>query len=194
MNINEIKFINIFLATLIVELIILIFFRFTKSVFTGQAANDWYDKLRWSAIILDLLSVMIGFYLNIFLNKYLKLNNYYYLFLFQILIQVIHDILFYFFVILKSKKGNSMVMDELKSYSSKISYGAIIGDSWMYSMGIPILVISLNYSSEKLIFTSLVCLYLIGYLVYQKPLYKYSSNYLEYLIPILLNLNFFKNN
>ena len=82
-------------------------------------------------------------------------------------------------------------MDEFKSYAKNTNLGAIVGDSWMYLMGIPILIHTLKYNNEYLIFISNICLYLIGYLVYQKPLYKYKSYCLEYLIPILLNLKFF---
>ena len=188
MNINDIKFINIFTSTVIVELIILIFFRFTKSFFSIKAINDWYDKLNWSAVILDILIFIIGFYLNIFVNKYFKINNYLFFLLIQLLIQVIHDIIFYYIFILGSEKGNSIVMDEFKSYAKYTKIGAIVGDSWMYLMGIPLLIKTLNYDKEVLIFISTICLYLIGYLVYQKPLYKYKSFNLEYLIPILLNL------
>lgn len=188
MNINNIKFINIFSATVIVELIILIFFRFTKSFFSVKAINDWYDKLKWSAVILDLLIFIIGFYLTIFVNKYYKLNNYIYFLLIQLVIQIIHDILFYRFIILKSEPGNSIVMDEFKYYAKNTNLGAIVGDSWMYLMGIPLLIKTLKYDNEYLIFISTICLYLIGYLIYQKPLYFYESYNLEYLIPFFLNL------
>ena len=55
------------------------------------------------AIILDILIVIIVFYLNIFVNKYLKLNNYLFLLL-QLFIQIIHDILFYYFFYFKKSK------------------------------------------------------------------------------------------
>lgn len=190
MNINDIKFINIFTATVIVEIIILVFFRFTKSFFSVKAVNDWYDKLKLNAVILDLLIVIIGFYLNIFVNKYLKLNNYLSLLLLQLLIQIVHDFLFYYFIILKNVPGYNIVLDELDTYAEKTSLGAIVGDSWMYLMGIPLLIDSLKYDNEYLIFICTTCLYVIVYLIYQKPLYKFDSYKLEYLIPLLLNLKF----
>ena len=57
----------------------------------------------------------------------------------------------------------------------------------MYLMGIPILIYTLKFNKEMLILISLICLYIIGYLVYQKPLYKYNSFKLEYILPLLLN-------
>lgn len=189
MNINNIEFINIFTATTIVELICILFFRLTKSDFSGKAINNWYDNLRWSAIGLDILIVIIGFYINIYLSKYLKINNYLLFLFLQLVLQIIHDILFYF-IIKKSVKGNNIIMDEFKEYAKQINIGAIIGDSWMYLMGIPILLHTLKFNKEILILISLICLYIIGYLVYQKPLYKYNSFKLEYLIPLLLNIKY----
>tara|TARA_Y100000768_G_scaffold277219_1_gene212659 strand:- start:19403 stop:19975 length:573 start_codon:yes stop_codon:yes gene_type:complete len=189
MDINNIEFINIFTATTIVELICILFFRLTKSFFSVKAINDWYDNLRWSAVGLDILIVIIVFYFNIFLSKYLKINNYLNFLLLQLILQIFHDIIFYY-IIKYSIEGNNIVMDEFKSYVKNTNIGAIVGDSWMYLMGIPILLHTLKFNKEILVLISLICLYIIGYLVYQKPLYKYNSFKLEYLIPLLLNINF----
>lgn len=188
MNINlyNIEFINIFTATVIVELICIMFFRLSKSFFSVKAINDWYDNLNWSAVTLDILIVIIVFYFNIILSKYLKINNYLLFLLLQLLLQITHDILFYF-IIKYSIKGNNIVMDEFKEYVKKTKIGAIVGDSWMYLMGIPILIYTLKFNKEMLILISLICLYIIGYLIYQKPLYKYNSFKLEYILPLLFN-------
>ena len=57
--IQNIKFLHILTATLIIELIMLILFKFTNQ--TSRAINNWYDNLKWTAIILDVLSIIIGF-------------------------------------------------------------------------------------------------------------------------------------
>lgn len=190
-DLKNINFINILFSTCIVELIILIFFRFTKSKFSVKAINNWYDKLRWSAVLLDIFIFIIGFYINIFISNKLNINKYYYFLLSQILIQMVHDILFYLIFILGSKKGNNKVMDEFKSYAENTGFGAILGDSWMYLMGIPILLLSSKLNKEFLIFITTLCLYIIGYLIYQIPNYKIPTYYIEFLIPIVLNLMFF---
>ena len=65
-NLNQIDFLNILTSTVLVETIMLFMFRYTKSFFSVKAINDWYDNLNWSAIILDILIVMIVFYINIY--------------------------------------------------------------------------------------------------------------------------------
>ena len=48
--------------------------------------------------------------------------------------------------------------------------GAVIGDSFMYLVATPLLYyVILNNRNDVNIFTNLVCFYLIGYFLYQKP-------------------------
>lgn len=188
-NLEKIKFLQILTATVLVELFILYLFRFTKSILSVKAINDWYDNLRWNAVILDLLIFIIGFYLAIFFCKRYKINSYIGFLIAQLLIQIIHDFLFYFYIIKKSTPKNSIVMDEFKSYAKNTGIGAILGDSYMYLIGVPILIMltNKNLSDELLIFISTVCLYLIGYFVFQKPTYNKNTNYIEIFIPLILN-------
>ena len=80
-------------------------------------------------------------------------------------------------------------MDEFKSYAKNTGIGAILGDSYMYLIGVPILIMltNKNLSDELLIFISTVCLYLIGYFVFQKPTYNINTYYIEIFIPLILN-------
>ena len=66
--INNFKFIHFFTPALIVEVFMLYLFRFTKSPFSGKSINKWYSNYHWSAIILDVASVIIGFYLARYLS------------------------------------------------------------------------------------------------------------------------------
>ena len=157
LKIEKLDFTTLLLITLITELLFLYSFRFTKLPFTGKDINNWYSKFGILAIILDILSVLIGFYLGKFLYIYLRnkniiveKNNNINLLAFLIIIlgiQITHDFLFYFLVILKTKKGNNTLIDEFKTYSKNVGVGAVIGDSSMYIMSIVILycVHNLNY-------------------------------------------------
>ena len=73
--IEKLSFIHFLTASSLIETFMLYLFRFTNSPFTGKAINRWYSNLHWSAVILDLLSVLIGFYLAKFLYEYLLRNN-----------------------------------------------------------------------------------------------------------------------
>ncbi len=175
--IENITFTQFLTATLLIETFMLFLFRFTKSPFTGIAINNWYNKIGIIAVLLDIVSVLIGFYLAKFLYEYLVNNNYisrdYELWKFLglvLMIQILHDFGFYFTVIQNTKKGVNRVIDEFKNYAKSVGTGAVIGDSFMYLVATPLLYyVILNNRNDVNVFTNLVCFYLIGYFLYQKP-------------------------
>ena len=174
---RSITFLHFFTATCIVEMIFLFLFRFTRSPLSGRAINQWYTNLRWSAVILDILSVLIGFYIAKFIYEYLVAKGYLTTkhelgkFLgIVLMVQIIHDFSFYAFVIQPTPMGQSLVMDEFKRYTKSVRTGAVIGDSLMYLLGTPLLFYLATLRHDINVFSSLVSLYLIGYFVYQKPL------------------------
>ena len=175
--VKDFTFLQLLTTTVIVEAFILYLFRFTKSPLTGIAINRWYNNLGWSAVILDLLSFMIGFYIAKFIYEYLVdkkyINTNYELYKFLgivLVVQILHDFLFYFFVIKPYPENKNIVMDEFKYYAEKVKIGAVIGDSIMYLIGTPLLYLIIQKNDINTnTFISIVSLYLIGYFIYQKP-------------------------
>jgi hypothetical protein len=175
--IQNITFTHLLTATMLIETFMLFLFRYTHSPFSGKSINNWYDNMGLVAVLLDITSVLIGFYLAKFMYEYLLNNNYinakneFVKYLLIILcIQIFHDFAFYFTVIKNTKPGVNRIIDELQSYASHISYGAVIGDSFMYLLATPVLYyFVLNIKNDSNIFISIVCSYLIGYFLYQKP-------------------------
>jgi len=176
--IKDLKFIHFVAAAAVIEVFMLYLFRFTNSPFTAPSINRWYDNLGWSAIILDILSILIGFYIAKFIYEYLVLHKYTdteneflkYIAL-VLIIQISHDILFYYGVIKPYQQKTNTVMDEFKYYAEKVKSGAIIGDSFMYLLATPFLYFYLQKRTDDVnIFISIISFYLIGYLVHQKPL------------------------
>ena len=174
---RSITFLHFFTTACIVEMIFLFLFRFTRSPLSGRAINQWYTNLRWSAVILDILSLLIGFYIAKFIYEYLVAKGYlttkYELGKFLgivLMVQIIHDFSFYAFVIQPTPMGQSLVLDEFKRYAKAIGTGAVIGDSILYLVATPLLFYLATLRQDINVFSSLVSLYLIGYFVYQKPL------------------------
>tara|TARA_Y100000389_G_scaffold196556_1_gene229674 strand:+ start:5080 stop:5616 length:537 start_codon:yes stop_codon:yes gene_type:complete len=177
MDINKLKFIHFLSAALCIELFMLFLFRFTKSPFSGKSINDWYDNFGWSAIALDVLSVIIGFYLTKYLYLYLlkkniisEKNSLLKFLILMLTVQILHDFTFYLTVIKPSKIGKNAIMDELIKYAENVGVGAVIGDSFMYLLATPLLYYLLKLDTEENVFISLICAYIIGYIVYQKPI------------------------
>ena len=173
--IEKITFIHILTASLLVEIIMLYKFKFTPS---SKAITDWYKNLKWTAVLLDVISIMIGFYIAKFLYEYLINHNYidrkneFRNFLLLVLIvQIIHDFLFYFFVIKPYPKFKNKVIDEFKAYAKHYQSQAIFADSMIYLFTTPLLYFVISKQSETInTFISLVCVYLMGYFIHQKNL------------------------
>jgi hypothetical protein len=167
--IKDLTFLHFLTASVIIETFMLILFRFTKSPFTGIAINRWYDNLGWTAVI--------GFYIAKFIYEYLLRQKYintdYELYKYLglvLLVQITHDFSFYFLVIKPYPKNKNRVMDEFKSYAESAKSNAVIGDSFMYLLATPLLYFFIQKNNiNKNTFISIVCFYLIGYLIYQKP-------------------------
>ena len=178
--IEQLTFIHFFAAACIVELLIIFVFRKTQSWGSGKkwsSINKWYTNLRWTAVILDILSLLIGFYIAKFIFEYVvkekmitKENEIFKYLGILLCVQIIHDFSFYTLINKQNKKGTSQVMDEFIDYSKTVGINAVIGDSLMYIISIPILYIIYKMKDDITIFSILVSIYVVGYLIYQKPL------------------------
>ena len=71
--IEQLTFIHFLTATALIELCMLSLFKFTKQ--SSTTINNWYGNLGWTAIILDVLSILIGFYIAKFMYHYLRENK-----------------------------------------------------------------------------------------------------------------------
>ena len=177
---ENLTFTHFLTASLLIETFMFYLFRYTKSPFTGKAINNWYINLGIVAVMLDVVSLLIGFYLAKFLYEYLIKNGYinnkyeFWKFLALVLsIQILHDFGFYITVIKNYPIGKNRVIDEFKSYAKSVGSGAIIGDAFMYSVATPLLYyIVANNRDDINVFINLSCLYLMGYFLHQKPLIK----------------------
>lgn len=175
--IKDLTFLHFLTASVIVEVLVLLYFRFTGKPYGSIAINKWYGNLHWTAVILDILSFLGGFYIAKFIYEYLIKEKYItsenelwkYLGI-VLLVQISHDFLFYFFVIKPYPKNKNVVMDEFKAYAEKAKTNAVLGDSLMYLIGVPLLYLFVQKNNiHTNTFISIVCFYLIGYLIYQKP-------------------------
>lgn len=175
--IKDLTFLHFLTAAVIVEVLVLLYFRFTGKPYGSIAVNKWYDNLGWTAVILDILSFLGGFYIAKFIyeylikEKYITAENELWKYLgIVLLVQISHDFLFYFFVIKPYPKNKNVVMDEFKAYAEKAKTNAVLGDSFMYLIGVPLLYLFVQKNNiHANTFISIVCFYLIGYLIYQKP-------------------------
>ena len=162
MNIND--YLPLLNAVIITDVFFMLLLNF--GIINSKVLKEWYRSYNLSAVIADVLIIMIG----ILITK--KIYNYIFkefslikFIILALIIQIIHDILFYILITIIPKGSNRMI-DTFKDYAKEVSYGAIIGDSLMIITA----CILFNYL-EKMdkntnIIILIVSLYILPYILY----------------------------
>lgn len=125
----------ILLAILIIDLIVLFLTKYFPDAL-GRSLNVWYEQFGLNAVISDVFIIAIGFALARYAYKYFQPVNMdgFNLPLFMALlvgIQLIHDLIFYAFVILPIPKGHNRMMDVFKAYAQSGGGKILVADSAM---------------------------------------------------------------
>ena len=121
----------IFFGTLSIDVIVLFLTRFYK--IGGKSLNDWYDQFNVLAVLADVMVIVIGFiitrylYTAFFFEKF-GWNPIYFIML-LVIIQVLHDMIFYAGVIRNVPLGNNEMIDVFKKYAEELGGIVILGDS-----------------------------------------------------------------
>ena len=160
---------TIFIGLLVTEVIMITLFRSDRGIWKTMI-NRWYTEFTWSAIISDVAIVMIGFFITQYLYKQFVGQKWNPLIFIGILlaVQIIHDILYYLFVIRPYPPQTNKIMDFMNLYAEEVSWGAITGDSLMVIMTAVIAMLLKNTGNYNQLFVMTVSLYLIPYLLNQK--------------------------
>jgi len=152
-------------------LIIFATFYFPNIIGSNQLAN-WYKKYGLSAVIADTLILVIGMiiaralYSMIFGDQFNILK-----FAFLVLvIQIIHDFVFYFGIIKTLPRGVNNMIDMFKDYAEEVSAGAVVGDSVMITMAVLFASMLANYNSNINIIVLIILVYLMPYIVHAKTI------------------------
>ena len=127
--------------------------------------RKWYKKYQLSAVIADVLILVIGIILARFFYKYLFTSFSIWKFTgLAVIIQIIHDILFYLFF--KSvPTGYNAMLDFFKDYAKEVGAGAILGDSFMMIIACLLSSHFATYSVNVNIILLIVSIYLFPYLI-----------------------------
>ena len=108
--------------------VLIIVFLVFNGFFGSAILKKWYTKFQLSAVLVDTLKLVIGIILTRFFYKYLF--NEFSIWKFTglaIIIQLIHDLLFYLFFH-SMPRGYNVMLDFFNDYSKEIGIGDILGD------------------------------------------------------------------
>ena len=148
--------------------LIIIFLVFHK-IFNSFYLKKWYKTFNLSAVIGDVLILVIGIIIARFLYRFIfnEFNIWKFTGL-SVCIQIIHDILFYLFFI-SVPRGYNFMLDFFNTYAKEVGAGAIFGDSFMMIIAC---LLSSNFATlgtNRNIILLIISLYFVPYLInYEK--------------------------
>ena len=164
MFINYLALLNAVLLTDICVILLSIF-----GIIRSKALTRWYSNYNLSAVIADVLIIVLGIVLSKIIYPFL-FGNRISIFLFiclAVVIQIIHDFLFYYFFSAVPKGANKM-LDTFKEYARENGYKAIVSDSIMMVSSCLLYYYFSSFNFDKNIILLIVLVYLVPYLVYNK--------------------------
>ena len=116
------------IAVLLVDVVTMIVSRHT-GIF-GRVLNRWYDQFGLSAVVADVLSIAIGFWLARWVyNTWFSGRGLLWFLGILVVVQMIHDVLFYVGVIQPMPRGLNSMMDVFKAYSAENGAAILFGDA-----------------------------------------------------------------
>jgi len=167
----------ILISVICVDLIVLFLLRYNPDFF-GKPINDWYNDFGLNAVISDVLIIVLGFLITQILYGFLVRPHIgFNLLVFAALacaIQLVHDLLFHFFVVEPIPKSHNGMIDVFKRYDAAGSYKILIADS---SMMIGSAVIASFLATQPIIvplFVGTLAVYSIPYILTTRN--KFSKN------------------
>jgi len=162
---NTSDYLPILNGALLTDLLFIFFLLF--GLLKSPVLKEWYRLFTLSAVIEDVLILVIGIIITRFFYKYIFGNTFSILYftLLAILIQIIHDFLFYFFFS-AIPKGKNKMMDTFKNYAKHANLSAIFGDSCMISLTAIIGSYLGSFSLNTNIIILILTIYIIPYTLY----------------------------
>ena len=164
----------IFVAVLLVDVLVIFACRYAPEIF-GSIINKWYDLFGLNAVIADVMIIVIGFMVARhvwglwFKNKYsggkwspMKFTG------LLVVVQMIHDLMFYYGVILPVPRGHNAMIDVFKDYAASGGWKILGADAGMMvlSAGLAMLFKSLPGYAVASVFA--LTSYALPYILYKK--------------------------
>lgn len=167
---NNLDLIHILTAVLIVDMVVILIARDTPYI--GKIVNEWYDKFTMTAVLLDVLIIVIGFIITRYIFNIFKIEYSPELFIIILLtVQIVHDALLYKLVIVPYPEGHNQIIDIYKKHADESSYRVIVFDSAMMLTSALLAMYLKNKEMNETTSLLIITLYIIPYFIYQKVKY-----------------------
>jgi len=128
----------------------------------GNTLDIWYAEFGIVAVISDCLVIVIGILIaKMFFPAFPLLPT-------AIAIQLIHDILFYVFVIVPIPRGHNSMIDLFKDYGTENGWKILVADSLMMGSTVLISQYLSGLNANIVQFIGLMGVYSLTYILYTK--------------------------
>lgn len=125
----------------------------------GRSIDTWYNKFGIVAVVCDCLIIVLSILTaQLFFPQYSLLVT-------AVVIQVIHDILFYLLVIVPLPVGTNAIIDVFKSYASEQSFNIYFADVTMVAATV---LLAQQLHGKYVPFIGLLGAYALTYIIYTK--------------------------
>ena len=164
-NFNNISdYLPLFNSVLITDLFVILLLNI--QVIKSVVLRKWYDQYNLSAVMADVLIILIGLIITRAIYYYVfdTFSLIKFIFL-AVIVQITHDLLFYIFF-KNVPRGINKMLDTFKDYAIDVSYKAVIFDSFMIISASLIASYLVNKTINYNIILLIVSLYLLPYLLY----------------------------
>lgn len=133
----------------------------------SKTLKTWYINYHINAVIADVLIIVIGIIITRFLYSRIFGNTFslVYFILLAVVVQIIHDILFYLFFTTVPENRNKM-LDTFKEYAKENGYKAMIADSLMVISTSILASIFASQTTNFNLILVIISVYFIPYLIY----------------------------
>jgi len=137
----------------------------SKVFHLGKSLDKWYANFGSVAILSDCLVIVLGILIAQFLAPNVNTIT---LAGIAIGIQLIHDVLFYYLVILGLPRGQNSIIDLFKDYAVENSWKILVADSAMIGSTVLLADYLSTLKASHTSFIGLLGVYALTYIMYTK--------------------------
>ena len=131
----------------------------------GKTIREWYAKFGPVAVLSDCLIIILVVMLAHFIYPGASILE---LILLGLILQMVHDLLFYVLVIQKVPEGQNSVIDLFKKYADEGGYRILIADALMVLSSILGQYYLESLPIEQTSFLGFLATYALSYIIYTK--------------------------
>jgi len=131
----------------------------------GRSLDKWYAQFGFVAVISDCLVIVLGILIAQFMVPGASTLL---LAVVSIVVQLVHDYLFYIVVILGVPKGQNSMVDLFKEYAKENTWKILVADSTMIGSTVVLADLLSEYSDAVTSFVGLLGAYALTYIIYTR--------------------------